>query len=115
MILGRVTTKWRVKIRLIGDMGIAPYAKVILHPPFGGQTIVIPTHGIKNCFTSHALVTRNGVGVGVREDMTHVQRTAHCGWGSINGVDPFAGRSAVKGIGAFVLPDLSQCRLNAIE
>ena len=84
MILGRVTTKWRLKIGLIGDMRVAPYAEVILHPPFGGQTIVIPTHRVKNCLASHALVARNGVGVGVRKDMTHVQRTAHCGRGRIN-------------------------------
>ena len=65
MILGRVTTKWRLKVGLIGDMRVAPYAEVILHPPFGGQAIVIPTHRVKNCFASHALVARNRVGMGV--------------------------------------------------
>ena len=52
MILGWVTTKWRLKIGLIGDMRVAPYAEVILHTPFGGQTIVIPTHRVKTVIFS---------------------------------------------------------------
>ena len=78
MIFGRVTAKWGSEARLVCNVWVATHTKKVLDATFGWQTVVIPSHRIENRLAGHTLVTRNGVGVGVRKDVTHVQRTADC-------------------------------------
>ena len=71
----------------VGDMGlcrIAADAEVVLDAAFGGQSVVVPAHGIEHRPAAHPLIARDRVGVGVAEHMSHVQRAAH---GRRRGVD----------------------------
>ena len=63
----------RGEVRVVGKRWVALDPVVVLHTAFGGQTVVVPTHWVEHGLAPHALVTSDGVGVGVTEDMADVK------------------------------------------
>ncbi len=62
-------------VRVVRQLGVASDPEQILHPPFRGQPVVIPTHGVGDVLADHPLVANDQILVGVAEDVTHVERT----------------------------------------
>ena len=103
------------EIGVVGQRRIAAHAVVVLHAPLGGQAVVIPAHRVEDRLAAHALVARHRVGVRVREDVAHVQGAGHGGRGSVDRVDVLAGRGAVEGVRAVLLPAPSPPVFEALE
>ena len=103
------------EVRVVGERGIAAHPVVVLHPSFGGQTVVVPAHRIEDRFAPHALIAGDRVGVGVTEDMAHVERSAHRRRRGVDRVDAGPIRSAVESVGAVAFPDRVPPRLETFE
>ena len=73
--------------RVVRQGRIAADAEVVLHPPLGRQAVVVPSHGIEDFASPHAVVAREDVGVGVGEDVADVQRAADRGRRRVDGID----------------------------
>ena len=73
--------------RVVGDGRIAAHAVVVLHPPLGGESVVVPAHRVEDLSAPHAVVPGHGVGVGVGEAVSGVQRPRHRRRGRVYGVD----------------------------
>ena len=69
---------------------LAPHAVEVLHPPLGGEAVVVPAHRIEDAPPPHALVARDRVGLHVPERGAHVQRTTHRGRRRVDGEDALA-------------------------
>ena len=63
------------EVFFIGRMRVATHVIVVLHPALGREAVVVPTHRVVDIHAAHALVARHHVSVGIRKDMTDVQRT----------------------------------------
>ena len=94
----------RGELRLIGQRRIAAHPVMALHPAFGGQPVVVPSHRIEHRHAPHALETRDHIGLHVAEDASHVQLAACRGRGSVDRVHPVGGRVAIKAVGLLLLP-----------
>ena len=105
----------RDEIGVVGQRRVAAHAVVVLHPPLGGQAVVVPAHRVEDRLAAHALVAGHRVGVGVGEDVAHVQGAGHGGRGSVDRVDVLAGRGAVEGVRAVLLPAPSPAVFEALE
>ena len=57
----------------IGNRRVTQHAVVVLHPPFGRQAVVVPTHRVEHGLAGHPLVAGDRIGVGVGEDVSHVE------------------------------------------
>ncbi len=73
MVLGWVAAKGRCEAGNVGQRWIARDTEVVLHSSLGRKTVVVPTHRVKHVLASHALITGNGVGMGVGKHVSHVQ------------------------------------------
>jgi hypothetical protein len=63
---------WQVR-----EVGVAANVEEVLHPSFGGQAVVVPSHRIEDIHSSHAALARDEILVGVAEYVADVKRTAH--------------------------------------
>ncbi len=57
-ICGGASFQRRNEAGLVGKRGIASNAVVVLNSTFGGETVVVPSHGVEDVFAPHALVAR---------------------------------------------------------
>ena len=105
----------RCEVGVVRQRGIALHAVVVLHPAFGGQAVVVPSHWIEDRFATHALVAGDGVGVGVTEDVADMERAAHGRGRSIDRVHAISGGGAIEGIGAVGVPGRAPAGLEALE
>ncbi len=105
----------RLELRLVRGIRIAAHAVVVLHAPFGGQAVVIPTHGIEHSLAAHALEAGDDIGVGVAEHMADVQRAGGRGWRCVDGIDRVPWGIAVEGVGAFFEPALGPACLEMFK
>ena len=90
----------------IGNVRLAAHAKHVLHPPLGGQSVVVPTHGIKDVFAPQALITHDHVLVGVAEHVAHVQFAADGGRGAVHHKGVLAAPGGVVMVQTLGLPGL---------
>src|SRR5207253_3361774 len=97
-----------------GQRRVAAHAEVVLHPPLGGQAVVVPPHRVEDLLAPHPAETRDQVRVGVGEDVSDVERSADRGR---RGVDRIyrAARDAVEAVDAVALPALGPARLDPLE
>ena len=65
-----------VQVFDVGNVGFRPHSEIVLHAPLGRQAVIVPAHRVGNVPAGHALIAGDQVLVGVREDMTDVERTA---------------------------------------
>jgi hypothetical protein len=63
----------RLEALVVGQRGVAADAVVVLHPPLGGQPVVVPAQRVVDVLAAHPLVAGHDVGVGVAEHVPHVQ------------------------------------------
>ena len=115
MILGRITAERRLETGDVGDVGVASHTEEVLDASLGGQTVVVPTHRVEDRLARHALEAGDGVRVGVREDVTHVQRTTHRGRGSVDRVHAGPFRGSIEGVGSLALPYARPLALDSVE
>ena len=100
----------RVRLRgwheagVVRQRRVTAHAVVVLHPALGGQAVVVPPHRVEDLLATHPLVARDQVGVGVGEDVAHVQRAGDGGGRRVDGVHLVAGLGAVEGVGVVGLP-----------
>ena len=114
-----ITTKRRLEVGVVVEGRVAAHAVVVLDPLLGGQPVVVPADRVEDVEPLHALVAGHAVGVGVAEDVTHVQRaTGRGGWG-VDGEHLGPGacqRSlAIEGVGVLLLPHRGPLVLQALE
>ena len=94
----------RAERRIVRQRRIAPDAVVVLHAALGWQPVVIPPHRIEDRLAAHPLKTRDDIGVRVREDMAHVERSADGGRRRVDGKDLSAPAPALEAIDALFFP-----------
>ena len=94
----------RLKVGHVRKGRVAAHAKVVLHAPLRGKSVVVPPHRIEDLAAAHPLETRHNVGVGVREHVTHVEGARDGGRGSVDRVDLLARLAAIKVVDAVALP-----------
>ena len=87
VLLRWVAAERRLEAGFVGVARVATHAKKILHATFGGQAVVVPPHRVEDLLALHPLVAGDDVGVGVAEDVTHVQRPADGGGWGVDGKD----------------------------
>ena len=104
-----------LEVRVVGDGRIASHAVVVLHATLGREPVVVPAHGIEDLAAAHPLVARDGVGVGVGEDVSDVKRAADRRRRSVDRVDALARRRAVERVGAVALPGRAPLALEAVQ
>ena len=63
---------WQVR-----EIGIAANVEEVLHPPFRGQAVVIPPHGIEDIHSSHAALAHDQILMGVAEHVSDVEGAAY--------------------------------------
>ena len=102
------------EVGVVGQGRVAAHAEVVLHAALGGQAVVIPAHGVEDGHAAHALVTSDGVSVGVGEDVAHVQGAGDRGRRGVDGVDLMTLGGAVEGVGAVLLPALAPGGLQTV-
>ncbi|CAB4797873.1 unannotated protein [freshwater metagenome] len=96
----------RGEVGVIGQRRIAAHAEIVLDPAFGRKSVVVPAHGVEHFETTHTLEAGDGVGVGVRKDVAHVQRPASGRWWRINGVHLIASSRAIEPVDTVGFPAL---------
>jgi hypothetical protein len=64
------------EVSFVRQARVAADAVVVLHTALGRKAVVVPADRIEHLATGHALEPRDAVGVRVREDMSHVERSA---------------------------------------
>ncbi len=105
----------RLERRVVRQRRIAAHAVVVLDAPLGGQPVVVPPHRIAHRVATHALVAGDDVGVGVGEDVPHVQRAADGRGRRVDGIDLVARASPVEPVHAVGLPPGLPLRFEALE
>ncbi len=104
-----------LEVGVVGEGRIALDAVVVLDAALGGQPVVVPPHRVEDLFAPHALEAGDGVGVGVAEDVTDVQRAADRRGRGVDRVDLVAGLAAVEAERALLLPARPPGGLEAVE
>ena len=105
----------RAEVGVVGERGVARHAVVGLHPAFGRQPVVVPSHGVEELPTAHAAVAGDGVGLDVAEDRPHVERARHGGRGRVDGEDLVPGGRGVEAVGARLVPGGGPALLEPVE
>ncbi len=67
----RITS--RFEVWQVREVGIAANVEKVLHPPFGGQTVVIPPHGVEDIHSSHAALAHDQILMGVAKYVPDVE------------------------------------------
>ena len=107
-----------VRRREVGVVVLARVAAdgvVVLHPPLGGQAVVVPADRVVDDLAGHALVADSGVGLRVAEHGAHVDRAGDRGRRGVDGEDVGALGRAVEAVDAVGLPAFGPARLDAVE
>ena len=103
----------QLQARLVGVVRIAAHVEVVLHPPLGGQAVVVPPHGVEHLFTEHALVAGDHVGLGVAEHVADVQRPGHRGRRRVHHERLLAAVVGIVAVHAGLLPPAAEVLLAA--
>ena len=103
------------EVGVVGDGWVTAHPEVVLHPPLGGQAVVVPAHRVEHLHPAHPLVAGDRVGVRVGEHVPDVQRAADGRGRRVDRVDALARGRAVEAVGALALPHLGPLRLQAGE
>ena len=111
----RVRLRRGLEVRVVRDRRITAHAVEVLHPPLGGQAVVVPSHGVEHVLAAHPLVAGHRVGVGVAEHVAHVQRPRDRGRGSVDAEHLVAARRPGERIGPLLCPYLAPLGLEAFE
>ena len=115
VIFRDVTTEGWCEVRVVCDGRITRDAEVVLYATFGRETIVVPAHRIEDTLATHAPEASERVGVGVTEDVTHVQRAGYRRRRSVDCKDGVAGGGAVESVDALGFPALHEARLEILQ
>ncbi len=71
----------RSPVRIVGQARLGTDAVDVLHPPFRGKPVVVPTHRIGDVLAGHPLIADQQVLVGVGETVADMKRSRHRrGW-----------------------------------
>ena len=115
----RVAAERRLEGRVVVLGRVAAHAEVVLHAPLGGEPVVVPADRVVDDLAAHPLVADDAVGVGVAEDVAHVDRAGHRGRRGVDdehlGAVAPVERGPVEPIDAVGLPALGPARLDAVE
>ena len=103
------------EILVVGKRRVAAHTVVVLDAAFGGQTVVVPAHRVEHLLAAHPLVAGDGVGVGVAEDVAHVQRSGDRRWWGVDGEHLLTGCRAPERVGAVLTPYPSPFALETLE
>ena len=104
-----------LEIRVVLEGGIDAHPVVVLNPALRWQSVVVPAHGVEDVIAPHPLETGDDIGVGVREDMTHVQVAGHRGRRGVDGIDGLAVAGVAEAVDLGLLPVLAPLLLQAIH
>ena len=74
----RITS--RFEVWQVRKVRVAANVEEVLHTSFGGQTVVIPPHGIEDIHSSHAALAHDQILMGVAENVADVEGAAYS-WG----------------------------------
>ena len=114
-----VAAVWRLEVGVVVLGRVAAHAEVVLHAPLGGEPVVVPADRVVDDLAAHPLVADDAVGVGVAEDVAHVDRARHRGWWSVDhehaGAVANVERVSVEPVDTVGLPALGPARLDAIQ
>ena len=80
-----------VEVRDVGDVWFGSDAEVVLDAALGGESVVVPAHGIDDVPSSHSSVACDDVLVGVGEDVAGMERAAGSRRGRVDDEALFAG------------------------
>ena len=106
----------RNESRVVRQARVAAHAVVVLHPAFGGQTVVVPAHRVEDALAAHALVARDEVHVGVAEHMPDVECTGCRRRGTVDREDVLGRRGGpIEPVGALAVPDGTPLGFQAFE
>jgi hypothetical protein len=83
---------------------IAAHAVQVLHPPLGGQAVVVPADGEEDRLAAHALVPGDQIGVGEGEDVSNVEGSGYRGRRGVDRVDVRAVVGPVERVRSLLLP-----------
>ena len=100
---------------LVGQRGVAAHAVVVLHPPLGGQAVVVPADRVEDRAAAHAVEPGQRVDLDVAEHRAEVELAADRRGRCVDGVDLVAGAGRSKAVGRVGLPARVPSRLEAVE
>jgi hypothetical protein len=99
---------------IVGEPRIAAHVEVVLHPPLGGQAVVVPSHGVIDVLPAHALRAYDDVRVGIAEDVAYVQRPGNGGRGGVDHEGVVPGPRGIVAVRSFLLPRVGKPFLHAL-
>ena len=115
MVFRGVASEWGIEVRDVGLAWVAANTEVVLHAAFGGEPVVVPAHGIEDRLAGHPLIASDRVGVGVGEDVPHVQGAGDGRRGCVDGEDTVAVARPVEAVDLLAIPGVGPARLDAVE
>ena len=89
---------------VVGQGGVAAGPEVVLHPPLGGEPVVVPAHRVEDVLAPHAVEPGHRVGVRVGEDVPDVQGPRHRRGRGVDGEHVLSGGPRVEPVGRRRLP-----------
>src|SRR4029453_1465091 len=98
----RVTS--RFEVWQVREGGIPANVEEVLPPPFGGQTVVIPPHGIEDIHSSHAALAHDQILMGVAEHVSDVEGAAYGRRRRVHNESLVASARRIPAINTHVLP-----------
>ena len=115
VVLRRVTAERRLEARVVRLRRVAAHAVVVLHPPLGGQAVVVPADREEHRLAGHPPLAGDGVGLRVAEHGAHVDRAGDRRRRRVDGEDVGALGRAVEAVDAVGLPARRPARLDAVQ
>ncbi len=94
---------------------LAAHSVVVLGAALSRQAVVVPAEGVEDVLAHHPLIAGDDVGLGVGEDVPHMQRSRRRRRGSVDRVDLLAGGLRVEGVGLLLGPAGVPLVLQAFE
>ena len=98
----RITS--RFEVWQIREIGVAANVEEVLHPAFGGQTVIIPPHGIEDIHSSHAALARDEILMRVTKYVADVEGAAYRRRRRINDESLVSGACRIPVIDSHRLP-----------
>ena len=96
----RVGLGRRLEVGVERQRRVAADAEEVLDAPLGGQAVVVPADRVEDVAAAHPLVAGDGVGVGVAEDVSDVQRAGDGGRRRVDREDRVTAGGAVERVRA---------------
>ena len=105
----------RLEIRVVRQRGVAPHPEVVLHPPLGGEPVVVPPHRIEDLGAAHTLVPDDRIRLRIPEHRPHVQRPADGRGRRVDRVDLLPRLRPVEPVRPVRVPPLAPARFEPVE